>query len=200
VNSLPSKNDLESFLKATLQKNVTIQRKPQNQTIWHWLLLLIFACLVFGSPMQQIVLIGLFTIISAVVKGPLTMLWGVIYSALITIFPPIGLILALVFFLLNLGTVMKSWRISLTSAYFYLVPIAITILKQGGYITGAYALPILTAISVVGLHFLLEWLYRNDSLSRILIWRVINVPYSLLLLLIPNRFLVNRRMAKSKRK
>ena len=63
--------DLENFLKTSIQKNVTIERKQQNQTIWHWLLLILFGLLTFGSLTQQLLLIGLFTLIAAIVKGPL---------------------------------------------------------------------------------------------------------------------------------
>ena len=45
--------DLENFLKP-LSKNVTIERKQQNQTIWHWLLLILFGLLTFGSLTQQL--------------------------------------------------------------------------------------------------------------------------------------------------
>nr|WP_242596655.1 hypothetical protein [Enterococcus plantarum] len=111
------------FLKSTIQENVSIQRKPQVNTIWHWLLLILFGLLAYGTMTQQFLLIAIFIAIAAVVKGPLMLLWGAIYSVLIAFFPPLGLVLSLVFFLINLGTIAKSWRISLTSAYFYLVPL-----------------------------------------------------------------------------
>ena len=41
--------DLENFLKTSIQKNVTIERKQQNQTIWHWLLLILFGLLTFDT-------------------------------------------------------------------------------------------------------------------------------------------------------
>ena len=50
--------DLENFLKTSIQKNVTIERKQQNQTIWHWLLLILFGLLTFGSLTQQLLLIA----------------------------------------------------------------------------------------------------------------------------------------------
>lgn len=77
--------DLENFLKTSIQKNVTIERKQQNQTIWHWLLLILFGLLTFGSLTQQLLLIGLFTLIAAIVKGPLMLVWGTIYLSLIHI-------------------------------------------------------------------------------------------------------------------
>ncbi|MGC3150452.1 hypothetical protein ACPTIX_13290, partial [Enterococcus faecalis] len=72
--------DLENFLKTSIQKNVTIERKQQNQTIWHWQLLILFGLLTFGSLTQQLLLIGLVTLIAAIVKGPLMLVWGTIYS------------------------------------------------------------------------------------------------------------------------
>ena len=176
------------FLKSTIQKNVTIQRKPQGNTVWHWLLLILFGLLAYGTMTQQIFLIALFMAIAAIVKGPLMILWGTIYSVLVAFFPPLGIALSVLFFLLNLGTVVKSWRISLTSTYFYLVPligsIGRTILKN----EPDYAVMLFVIISVLGLHFLLHWLYKNNSLSRTLAWSIVSVPYALLVMLLPTRF------------
>ncbi|MBO0470701.1 hypothetical protein JZO66_09090 [Enterococcus sp. DIV0242_7C1] len=176
------------FLKSTIQKNVTVQKKTQGNTVWHWLLLILFGLLAYGTMTQQIFLIALFMAIAAIVKGPLMILWGTIYSVLVAFFPPLGIALSVLFFLLNLGTVVKSWRISLTSAYFYLVPligsIGRTILKN----EPDYAVMLFVIISVLGLHFLLHWLYKNNSLSRTLAWSIVSVPYALLVMLLPTRF------------
>lgn len=194
--SLKQGFNVEQFLKSTLEKNVSIQRKQQNQTIWHWLLLVLFGLLAFGTLTQQLLFIGLFMILAAIVNGPLMILWGIIYSALVAFFPPLGLVISLVFFLINLGTVAKSWRLSLTSAYFYLVPLALSTLRHFWTTPPTYVFAIATGISLLGLHFLLEWLYNNNSLSRTITWRVICVPYSLLLLVIPNRFLHSKGLKK----
>ncbi|EOL47770.1 hypothetical protein [Enterococcus caccae] len=176
------------FLKTTIQKNVTIERKPQVNTIWHWVLLVLFGLLAYGSMTQQLLLIVVFVIIAAIVKGPLMLLWGAVYSALIAFFPPLGLLLSLVFFLMNLGTIAKSWRISITSAYFYLVPLIGSILRAILKNEPSYAVLIFVSVSILGLHFLLNWLYKNNSLSRTLTWSIISVPYALLIMLLPTRF------------
>jgi len=176
------------FLKTTIRKNVTIERKPQVNTIWHWVLLILFGLLAYGSMTQQLLLIALFVVIAAIVKGPLMLLWGAIYSALIAFFPPLGLLLSIVFFLINLGTVAKSWRISLTSAYFYLVPLIGSILRAVIKNEPTYAVLVFVAVSVLGLHFLLHWLYKNNSLSRSLTWSIISVPYAIMIMLLPTRF------------
>lgn len=184
------------FLKTTIQKNVTIQRKPQTNTIWHWMLLILFGLLAFGTMTQQFVLITIFVVLAAIVKGPLMLLWGAVYSALIAFFPPLGILLSILFFLINLGTVVKSWRISLTSAYFYLVPLVGSILRAVIKNEPTYAVLIFVALSILGLHFLLNWLYKNNSLSRTLAWSIISVPYALLIMLLPARF---RRFKSNKK-
>ncbi|WP_375178800.1 hypothetical protein [Enterococcus rotai] len=176
------------FLKTTIRKNVTIERKPQVNTIWHGVLLILFGLLAYGSMTQQLLLIALFVVIAAIVKGPLMLLWGAVYSALIAFFPPLGLLLSIVFFLINLGTVAKSWRISLTSAYFYLVPLIGSILRAVIKNEPTYAVLVFVAVSVLGLHFLLHWLYKNNSLSRSLTWSIISVPYAIMIMLLPTRF------------
>ncbi|EOI00246.1 hypothetical protein UAW_00112 [Enterococcus haemoperoxidus ATCC BAA-382] len=184
------------FLKSTIQKNVTIQRKPQVNTVWHWVLLILFGLLAYGTMTQQFLLIAIFIAIAAIVKGPLMLLWGAIYSFLIAFFPPLGIVLSILFFLINLGTIAKSWRISLTGAYFYLVPLIGGILRAVVKNEPTYAVLIFVALSIVGLHFLLNWLYKNNSLSRTLTWSIINVPYAVLIMLLPTRF----RRFKSNRK
>ncbi|XUD04522.1 hypothetical protein IGJ34_002496 [Enterococcus sp. AZ177] len=184
------------FLKSTIQENVSIQRKPQVNTIWHWLLLILFGLLAYGTMTQQFLLITIFIAIVAVVKGPLMLLWGAIYSVLIAFFPPLGLVLSLVFFLINLGTIAKSWRISLTSAYFYLVPLIGGIFRAISKDEPKYLVLMFVAFSLLGLHFLLNWLYKNNSLSRTLTWSIISVPYALLIMLLPTRF---RRIKSNKK-
>ncbi|PZL71055.1 hypothetical protein CI088_13660 [Enterococcus plantarum] len=184
------------FLKSTIQENVSIQRKPQVNTIWHWLLLILFGLLAYGTMTQQFLLIAIFIAIAAVVKGPLMLLWGAIYSVLIAFFPPLGLVLSLVFFLINLGTIAKSWRISLTSAYFYLVPLIGGIFRAISKDEPKYLVLMFVAFSLLGLHFLLNWLYKNNSLSRTLTWSIISVPYALLIMLLPTRF---RRIKSNKK-
>ena len=176
------------FLKTTIRKNVTIDRKPQVNTIWHWVLLILFGLLAYGSMTQQLLLIAIFVVIAAIVKGPLMLLWGAVYSALLAFFPPLGLLLSIVFFLINLGTVAKSWRISLTSAYFYLVPLVGSILRAIIKNEPTYTVLIFVAFSILGLHFLLHWLYKNNSLSRSLTWSIISVPYAIMIMLLPTRF------------
>lgn len=176
------------FLKSTIQKNVTIQRKPQVNTVWHWLLLIMFGLLAYGTMTQQFLLIALFIVIAAIVNGPLMILWGAIYATLVAFFPPLGIVLSIVFFLINLGTIAKSWRISLTSAYFYLVPLIGSIFRFAIKNESSYAVLTFVALGILGLHFLLNWLYKYNSLSRTLAWSIISVPYAILIMLLPARF------------
>lgn len=113
---------------------------------------------------------------------------GAIYSALIAFFPPLGIVLSILFFLLNLGTIAKSWRISLTSAYFYLVPLLGGILRSISKNEPNYVVWLFVGFSLLGLHFLLNWLYKNNSLSRTLTWSIICVPYAIVIMFLPTRF------------
>lgn len=176
------------FIKSTIRKNVTIKRKPQVNTLWHWLLLILFGLLAYGTMTQQVLLIALFIALAAIVKGPLMILWAAVYSMLIAFFPPLGIVLSILFFLVNLGTVAKSWRISLTSAYFYLVPLIGTIIRTIVKNEPDYLVMLFVVASMIGLHFLLNWLYQNNSLSRSLTWTIISVPYAILIMILPARF------------
>lgn len=171
-----------------VQQNSTFNKKSQINTVWHWLLLFLFGLLAYGSIYQKFLLIGLFIGISALVNGPLMILWGAIYSALVAFFPPIGILLSLLFLMINLGSVVKSWRITLTSVYFYLVPLASSLLQKLIKNEHHYLIFLFVFLSILGLHFLLNWLYKHNSISRSLTWRIVCVPYSLLLFLLPKRF------------
>lgn len=87
---------------------------------------------------------------------------------------------------------MKSWRITLTSAYFYLVPLGFSLLKTTNWVSTPYFLTSLALLSILGLHFILEWLYKNNSLGRLLTWQIISVPFSLLLIILPSRLTKGR--------
>ena len=80
------------------------------------------------------------------------LVWGTIYSALVALFPPFALVLSLLF-IINLDTVMKSWRITLTSAYFYLIPLGFSLLKTTDWVSTPYFLTGLALLSILGLHF-----------------------------------------------
>lgn len=176
------------FLKSTIRKNVTIHRKPQVRTLWHWLLLILFGLLAYSTMTQQMLLVALFISLAAIIRGPLMILWTALYSILIAFFPPLGILLSLVFFFINLGTVAKSWRISLTSAYFYLIPLLGALVRMMVKNEPDYLVQLFVMVSIIGLHFLLNWLYKNNSLSRALMWTIISVPYILVIMLVPARF------------
>lgn len=181
--------ETSNFWKKNIGKSwCSNQRDTQINTIWHWLLLLLFGLFAYGSIYQQMLLIGVFIGIAALVNGPFMLLWGAIYSALIAFFPPLAILVSILFFLINLGSVVRSWRISLTSTYFYVVPLVGTLIQAFVKNEPRYLVLLFIALEMIGLHFLLNWLYQYNSLSRSLMWRIISVPYSFLLMILPARF------------
>ncbi|MBU5584420.1 hypothetical protein KQJ29_33000, partial [Enterococcus sp. S181_ASV_20] len=71
-------------------------------------------------------------LVSALIKGPGILVFGALYSLLVSLFPPIGVVLSALFFLLNIRLLTKSWRVNIVTSLFYLYPLGLSIL---GYFT-----------------------------------------------------------------
>lgn len=72
------------------------QRYPDKEPLssfWHWATLALFAILCIATIKQQLLLIGLLILIAALIKGPGLLLFGALYSLLVSLFPPIGVVL-----------------------------------------------------------------------------------------------------------
>ena len=81
-----------------------LQQKPiakdQTATFFsHWFLLILFSLVTVATFTQQLLFLLFVFVIAALVKGPGMILWGVVYSFLVTLFPPLGLLLSTLFFL-----------------------------------------------------------------------------------------------------
>lgn len=184
------------LFKSMIAHKVITHRKEQTQTTWHWLLLILFAMLTYASLFQQLLLIVLLIAMTAVVKGPLMLLWGSIYSALIAFFPPFALLLSILFFFLNIGAVTKNWRITLVGIYFYCYPLFARGAQSLLQIDSRWLTMLLLGIGITGCHFLLEWLYQQQYISRSLAGAIVSMPHTLFVLFLPSKF---RRLRKVKR-
>lgn len=174
---------------ASLLSNYRRQSKPDQQnTIWHWGALFLFACLTVASPVQQLLILLVFVGFSAIIKGPLMILWGVLYSFLVSLFPPFALALSLLFFLLQIGDLAKTWRVFLVGGFFYLYPLTTMLLHQFIFNDLQWFLLAALLIGLTVLHFLLKWLYKEQALSRSVALFLFSLPYDFLLLLLPRSF------------
>lgn len=175
------------LFKSLIQQKVSPPRKEQTQTIWHWSLLILFSLLTYASLTQQLLLVVLLIGITALIKGPLMLLWGSIYSAVIAFFPPLAVILSLVFLLLNIEAVVKNWRITITGLFFYVYPLVGRLILSFTELEPRWLLLLWLTVGIISFHFLLKWLYRQNFGSRMLLWSIVSMPHSFFVLFLPKK-------------
>lgn len=151
---------LASFLTTYTMSN----KKDQQQTCWHWLTLILFGLFTTASFTQQLLFV--ITLIVALIKGPEMILWGIVYTFLISLFPPIGIFLSTLFFLLNLGTLTKNWHFSFVTCFFYSYPIIILLLRTVGDLNNDWFLTGSLLIGLILLHLMLKKLYTKYRIGR----------------------------------
>ncbi|MGC6767314.1 hypothetical protein ACYSNR_03905 [Enterococcus sp. LJL128] len=184
------------LLKSSIEQKVISRRKDQTQTIWHWGLLTLFTLLVYASITHQVLLILFLIALTAFIKGPLMLIWGSLYSALIAFFPPIALLLSVLFFILNIGAAIKNWRITLVGVFFYLYPLMARLGQALLSLDSRWLTLVLVLIGITAFHFMLKWLYQYSFISRSLAGAIISMPYSLFLVFLPKKI---RGLRKSKK-
>ncbi|MGM0123358.1 hypothetical protein IGI37_000724 [Enterococcus sp. AZ194] len=162
--------------------------KAQQNTIWHWGALFLFACLVVASPIQQLLIVLVFVTCSAIIKGPFMIILGTLYAFLVGLFPPIALAISFLFFILQIGELVKTWRVYLVGSFFYLYPLLTMFLRQFFFAQTQWFLFAALLLGLTACHFLLNWLYKERALSRSVALFLFGLPYDFLLLLLPHSF------------
>ncbi|WP_159722602.1 hypothetical protein [Enterococcus sp. CSURQ0835] len=177
--------DYPYFAKTLKQK---FPNKAPLNSFWHWALLGIFGLLTFATVKEQFLLIGLLIAATALVKGPGMILWGAAYSFLVSLFPPLGIVLSAVFFLLNIRLLTKSWRVNLAASWFYLYPFAMSAVKYFTHWNAPWQTALLLLPGLLILHFTLAKLYQLYPVARQVAWTILAIPFELLAALLPKRF------------
>ncbi|EOB3456583.1 hypothetical protein ACIJDO_002589 [Enterococcus hirae] len=174
---------LASFLK----DHFAISRKSQQQSLWHWFTLILFGTFILATFTQQLLLLFSLILLVALIKGPGMILWGAIYAFLISLFPPLGIILSALFFLLNLSTFTKNWRVTLVAGFFYFYPAMIMSLRTLSQLDNPWFLYSSLFAGLVLLHLMLQKLYQRYGIGRTIFWYIVSIPFTLLSFLLPTR-------------
>lgn len=169
-------------LRAKGQARMT--QRPLN-TFSHWVLLGLFALMLTLSLPKLGLLLGTFTLLTALVKGPLMLIYGAIYTFLVSLFPPLGVVLSLVLLFLSLLELQKNWRFGLVAAYFYLVPLFLAIWQPAGKWAFFGLKETICLALIIGAHYIINWLYKHSVASQSLCWSLISLPYDCLLFFLP---------------
>ncbi|GCF93273.1 hypothetical protein NRIC_11640 [Enterococcus florum] len=167
------------------------QRFPEKaplSSLWHWLLLGFFSLLAVASLQNQLLLIGGMLLLAALVKGPGMIIWGIAYSFLVSLFPPIGILLSAIFFLLNIRLLTHSWRVNLISTLVYLYPLGLSGLRYFTDWTATWQTALLLLPGLLILHLSLTKVYTFYPSARQVVWTILATPFELLILVLPKRF------------
>lgn len=167
------------------------QRYPDKEPLssfWHWATLALFAILCIATIKQQLLLIGLLILVAALVKGPGLLLFGALYSLLVSLFPPIGVVLSALFFILNLRLLTKSWRVNLVTSLFYLYPLGLSLLRYFTHWDAHWQIGLELLPGLLLLHFVLMQVYCFHPSARQVAWTVLATPFELISLVLPKRF------------
>lgn len=167
------------------------QRYPEKEalsSIWHWTTLGLFALLCIATIKQQLLLIGALILIAALIKGPGILLFGALYSFLVSLFPPIGIVLSALFFLFNIRLLTKSWRVNLVTSLFYLYPLGLSLLRYFTHWDASWQIGLELLPGLLLLHFVLVQVYYFHPSARQVAWTVFATPFELISLVLPKRF------------
>lgn len=167
------------------------QRYPDKEPLssfWHWATLALFAILCIATIKQQLLLIGILMLVAALIKGPGILLFGLIYSFLVSLFPPIGIVLSALFFLFNIRLLTKSWRVNIVTSLFYLYPLGLSLLRYFTHWEAAWQIVLQLLPGLLLLHFVLMQVYYFHPSARQVAWTVLATPFELISLVLPKRF------------
>ncbi|RHK05771.1 hypothetical protein DW084_11545 [Enterococcus casseliflavus] len=159
-------------------------QKNQTATFSHWLLVGFFGLLTAASFSQQLLFLLFVFVLAALVKGPGMIVWGIVYSFLVSLFPPLGIVLSGLFFLLTLRQLTKNVTFVLTALYFYGYPFVITALQHFTNWDPQWLWVGSIGFALISGHFVLKQNYPFAS-SKSLAWAIISVPYDCVMALIP---------------
>ncbi|MGM0214792.1 hypothetical protein [Enterococcus sp. AZ109] len=162
--------------------------KAPLSSLWHWVVLVLFSFLTITSIQNQLWTIGGLILLTALVKGPGLLIWGIVYSFLVSLFPPLGIVLSAIFFLLNIRLLTRSWRVNLITTLFYFYPLGISILQHFTDWTATWQTALLLLPGLILLHFGLIKVYTYHPNARQVAWTVLATPFELMSLLLPKRF------------
>ncbi len=160
-----------------LSNRIDFSRKEQQQSCWHWFTLILFGLLTIATLSQKLILLTVFIAIVALIKGPVMILWGMLYSFLVGLFPPIGILLSAIFFLLNIGTFTKNWRMTLVGIYFYFYPFGVMALREIMHWNNHWFSAGALLLGLILLHVMLTKLYQRYGIGRTIFWYVFSIPF-----------------------
>lgn len=175
---------LASWLRGKGQR----QPDPRHQGIAHWGIVVALASLAAADFRWQVVMIACLIGITALFKGPGMLFAGVLYAVLVSLLPPLGVLVTAFFFFLSLWQLQKSWRFYLFASAYFAYPLLLSLVEALGWVPPEWGRYGGVLVGMIWVHFALVRLYQRGSDSRSLALALFTAPFDGLLLLLPKRF------------
>jgi hypothetical protein len=168
-------------------------RKSQTFSGLHWFSIIIFMILSFLSTINIGFAIGgciLFFMVTALPRiGSIIkyfLISFLITSLLTFIFPPLGVVCAVICILLKIGYLIENWRALLAGLIIYIYPILLSLINSKDFSYENYTGSIIIAlISGLGFHLLLTWLYNNKFSTESALGTMGASPLIIFLMILP---------------
>lgn len=160
----------------------------ETQRSWsHWLVVALFGLLCSASFLGKSLIILGFLSLSALINGPVLLLWSALYFFFVNLFPPLAWVLSFLLLFSECFLLIKNWRFGVVATFFYAYPFGLLLVEKF-WPTSSTLLPIGGIALGIGLFYgLLYWFYRRNPNSHGLLWSLIAVPFEGILLLIPKK-------------
>lgn len=168
------------------------QKRPDReaQGLSHWLILIGLGAMTVVSLPWHFAILAFLILTAALAKGPGMLVFGILYAALVSFFPPLGILLSALCFFLSLWQLGRNWVFYAFATVYFALPFALKLLGLNQVTTWSGAIAVM--LSLVACHYLLTRLYRLWD-SRSFFWSLWAAPFDCLLFLLPKRF--SKRLA-----
>jgi hypothetical protein len=110
----------------------------------------------------------------------------IITSIVTAIFPPLGIVLTILFFIFRIGYIIQNWRGILAGILVYAYPFVLGLSIADSYYRYNPRVVLVTSlIAGIAFHFLLLWLYRNKYSTKNALGAMGSAPLLILMLILP---------------
>ena len=142
--------------------------------------------LTIATLTQQLLLMVGFLLIAALIKGAWMLLWGIVYSFLVGLFPPIAFYYRSSFTIECSNDRQKLARHD-GRDFFYGYPLAMNALRHLTDWDTRWFFAISLLLGLVILHSLLTKIYARYGNSRLIAWYILCIPFSIVAALLPTK-------------
>lgn len=166
------------------------RNKPdlRQQGFAHWGIVIAMAGLAAADFHWQVIIIASLIGITALFRGPGILLAGTLYAAVVSLFPPLGILLTALFFFLSLWQLQKTWRFYLFASAYFAYPFLLSLLEALGWLAPRWGLYAGVLIGIIWVHWVASRLYQTGCDSRSLALALFTAPFEAMMLLLPKRF------------